>query len=83
MKKQYQRLVMMKEEKRLLMDGSLGQKGQASPEQEAAGLLQGSLVYVRASVLRTWHRYCEEGPYSVWAAAIGGLAAAGSAGGAL
>lgn len=56
------------------MDGFLGQK--ASLRKKPLGCR--ALVYVRrASVLRTWDRYCEEGPYSVWAAANGGLAAAG------
>lgn len=58
----------------MLMDGFLGQK--ASLRKKPLGCR--ALVYVRrASVLRTWDRYCEEGPYSVWAAANGGLAAAG------
>jgi hypothetical protein len=78
--KQYQRLGMMKGEKKLFVNGCfLGAK--ASPEEEAAGLQ--ALVHVRRpSVLRTWDRYCEKGPYSVWAAASGGLAAAVQAGGA-
>lgn len=59
-----------------------GKKARPAQSKKPLGCCR-ALVYVRASVLRTWHRYCEEGPYSVWAAAIGGLAAAGSAGGAL
>lgn len=65
---QYQRQAMMKEEKKMIVNGRfLGAKRPRGRSRRAAR----ALVYVRASVLRTWHRYCEEGPYSVWAAANG------------